>query len=296
MPRLDLQDKPIVITGASAGIGRATALLCARAGMPVLCAARREDRLKELVESIRDEGGRAEAIGADVADPEACERMVERAVDAFGSVYAVFANAGFGLERAIHEMEDVDLRQIFEVNFFGSMHAMRPAIPHMLERGAGHLLLCSSCVARFALPYYGAYSATKAAQHHIGRAMRLELEPLGVHVSTVHPVGTKTEFFDVTKDRSGAAKLIEHTSERFMQSPDKVARAVLRCLRRPRAEVWTSPFVRYGMAISGMMPRVADASVRHMVRRRLREAEERAGVEAPPVPPAQESPIGPAGS
>lgn len=275
---IDLHGKPICITGASAGIGRATALQCARAGMPVLVAARREARLREVVEEIRAEGGRAEWVTVDVADPESNERMIERAIDAFGSLYAVFANAGFGVERAMHEMTDEELRQIFEVNFFGSMHTIRPALPHLLERGEGHVLICSSCVAKFALPYYGAYSATKAAQNHIGRAMRLELEPLGVHVSTIHPVGTKTEFFDVTKQRSEVARLVEHSSDRFMQTPERVANAILKCLRKPRPEVWTSKFVHWGMAISMATPRIADASVRWMVDRRL----ENGKAESPP--------------
>ena len=269
---IDLSGKPICITGASAGIGRATALACARAGMPVFAAARREDRLKALVEQIRAEGGQAECATVDVASVESSERMIEVALNAFGSIYAVFANAGYGVERPMHEMTDEELRHIFEVNFFGSMHSLRPAIPHMIEQGEGHLLMCSSCVAKFALPYYGAYSATKAAQNHIGRAMRLELEPMGVHVSTVHPVGTKTEFFDETKRRSGVARLVEHSSDRFMQTPERVANAVVRCLRKPRPEVWTSRFVHYGMAASMAMPRVADASVRWMVKRRLDQA------------------------
>ncbi len=234
-----------------------------------MLAARRADRLHEVAESIRAAGGRAEVFVVDVSDPDSCARMIDATVAAFGSVYSVFANAGYGVERAIHEMNDAELHDIFEVNFFGSVHSFMPAVPRMIEQGAGHVLLCSSCVARFALPYYGAYSATKAAQHHVGRAMRLELEPFGVHVSTVHPVGTKTEFFDVARDRSARASLIEHTSERFMQSPERVARAVVRCLRRPCAEVWTSGLVRWGVAISGVAPALSDRAVRRMVRSRL---------------------------
>ncbi len=270
---IDLNGKSICITGASAGIGRATAIACARAGMPVLVAARREEKLRDLALEIQASGGRAEWIAVDVADPESCERMIERGIDAFGSLYSVFANAGFGVERAMHEMTDEELRQIFEVNFFGSMHSIRPALPQMLERREGHVLFCSSCVAKFALPYYGAYSATKSAQNHVSRAMRLELEPLGVHVSSVHPVGTKTEFFDVTKQQSDVARLVEHSGERFMQTPERVANAVVKCLRKPRPEVWTSRFVHWGMAISMATPRIADASVRWMVKRRLEQAE-----------------------
>ncbi|RMD64435.1 MAG: SDR family NAD(P)-dependent oxidoreductase, partial [Planctomycetota bacterium] len=259
MPRVDLAGKPILITGASAGIGRATAVLCARAGMPVFAAARREDRLAELVEQIRANGGAADYAVVDVADAQQCAAMHARAREALGPIYAVFANAGYGEEAAIHEMDDARLRTMFEVNFFGSLNTVRPALAAMLERGEGHILFCSSCVAKFTLPFYGAYCATKAAQNHIARAMRLELEPHGVHVSSVHPVGTKTEFFDVAKERSGGAPLVEHSPDRFLQSPDRVARAVLRCLRRPRPEVWTSPLVQWGMAVAMPIPRIADA-------------------------------------
>jgi len=274
MSGIDLRDKPICITGASAGIGRATAIDCAKAGMPVMAAARRVDRLEELASRIRSAGGRVETIACDVADPEQCRRMIEATEEAFGPIYAVFANAGVGLERPVHEMNEDELRRIFEVNFFGTMHTLRPAIPRMLERGEGHALICSSCLAKFALPYYGAYTATKAAQNHIGRAMRLELEPVGVHVSTVHPIGTRTEFFEITKRRSGSANLLEHAPDRFMQPPEKVARAVVACLRRPKPEVWTSRLVRFGMAVSLAFPRLADMGVRNMVRKRLAEAPE----------------------
>src|SRR5690606_24983985 len=105
--------------------------------------------------------------------------------------------------------------------------------------------------------------------NHVSRAMRLELEPHGVHVSSIHPVGTKTDFFDTAKTHSNTSHLIEHSSERFMQTPERVARAILKCLRKPRPEVWTSIPVHWGMSLSTAIPRVADASVRWMVKRRL---------------------------
>lgn len=267
---IDLKGRPICITGASSGIGLATAVECARAGMPVVLAARRVDRLVEAAERIQAEGGRALALACDVAERGACERMVEACVGEFGSVYAVFANAGYGVERPIHQMSDEEMRSMFEVNFFGTMNAVRPALPHMLKAGEGHVLICSSCLAKFALPYFGVYSATKAAQNHISRAMRLELEPHGVHVSSVHPIGTRTEFHETVEKMSGGGRLIRHTPDVFVQPAERVARAVVRCLRRPKAEVWTSLFVRLGMAVSVASPALADLGVRGMVRRRMR--------------------------
>lgn len=265
---IPLVGKPIVITGATAGIGRATAMECARAGMPLVLTGRREDRLRDVVADVERLGGRALPAPGDVTSEKDCEDAVRLCVESFGSVYAVFANAGYGVEAPVHEMSDVEVRDIFETNLFGSLNIIRPALPHMLRARAGHVLFCSSCLAKFVIPNYAAYSATKAAQHHLGRAMRLELAPFGVHASTVHPVGTKTEFFDQVTTRSGGAPIVKHAPDMFLQSPSRVARAVVRCLRSPRPEVWTSALVRYGMAIGGLFPRTSDFFVRKMVSER----------------------------
>lgn len=276
---IDLNGKPIAITGASSGIGAATAVACARAGMAVAIAARRKDKLDDLVERIEKHGGRAIAAELDVRDADACRAFIELCVSRFGSIHAVYANAGYGEEIAMHAMSDQDLRDMFEVNFFGSMNVVRPALEHMLaatqpEAGLrGHVLFCSSCVARLALPYYGAYSATKAAQHHVGRAMKLELEPQGIAVTTVHPIGTRTEFFQQVEVRSGHSKLLSHTPDAFLQRPDYVANLTVRCLRRPRAELWpgaSGTFVRFGMSVLTLLPWLADLSLRGMVDRRLK--------------------------
>lgn len=271
MSKINLRDKPICITGASSGIGRATAIECARSGMPVVCAARREDKLREVVEEIRTQGGRAEYVVVDVADAGACRAMIDSTVETFGSIYAVFANAGYGVERAVHEMSDADLREMFEVNFFGTMNSIRPAIGPMIEQGAGHVLLCSSCLAKFSMPYYGVYGATKAAQCHIGRAMKLELESTGVHVSTILPVGTRTEFGQVSKRRSGVSPIMDRTPDRFMQSAERVARAIVKCLGKPKSEVWTSRLTLYSAAVMTAFPRSVDVIGRSMVKRRQRE-------------------------
>ncbi|MBL8747408.1 MAG: SDR family NAD(P)-dependent oxidoreductase [Phycisphaerae bacterium] len=263
---ISLTDKPIVITGASSGIGLATAFECARAGMPVVLAARREDRLRDAVDRIRSQGGRAVSIVCDVADPEASAKMIDVCLSSFGSIYSVFANAGYGIEKPVHEMPDADVRAMFEVNFFGTLNTIRPALPHMIRAGAGHVLVCSSCLAKFSIPYFSIYSATKAAQNHISRAMNLELRAKGIRVSSVHPIGTSTEFFQTAQRLSGDQAILEHTPAFFTQSPEKVAKAVVKCLRSPRPEVWTSTFVRVGMALSGLVPRIADRAVHRMVR------------------------------
>lgn len=263
---IDLRDRPIAITGASSGIGRATALACARAGMPVAAAARRADRLESLVAEIRASGGRAIAVTCDVARPEDCERLVERTEAEFGPLYGVFANAGYGLECPVADLRDTDLRAIFETNFFGTMNTIRPALPRLLRARAGHVLVCSSCLAKLAVPGMGAYSATKAAQDHVTRALRIELAGSGVRVSGVYPIGTTTEFRDALRTGGSEAAAV-HTPGAFVQPAERVADAIVRCLRRPRPEVWTSTAARLAFAAGVAFPRLADWALGRMATR-----------------------------
>lgn len=258
MPAIDLRDKPIAVTGASSGIGLATALACARAGMPVALAARRIDRIESAAARIRDAGGRAIAVACDVTRPEDCRSLVERAIAEFGSLYAAFANAGYGLERPFHESSDADLRALIETNFWGSINLARPALDHMLPNRRGHLLMCSSCLSKIGVPAFAAYCASKAMQDHFCRAMRHELRACGIHVSSVHPIGTRTEFFDEAARRSGPAPLMRRPPRLLMQPAERVADAVVRCLRRPRGEVWTSAPTRWLLAAAVAAPALAD--------------------------------------
>jgi len=261
MPRNDLSGKPIAITGASSGIGRATALLCARAGMPVALGARRQEKLDELAEEIERAGGRAIPVATDVDDPDSCRGLIERTVGEFGSVYAVFANAGYGFEAPVHEVSEAQHRAIFETNYWGTVNTCAPALEHMLRARTGHVVICASSIGKVAIPYNGVYCATKAAQTMIGRAMRHELRPHGIHVSTVHPIGTRTEFFEKAEGRSRRWSRSLDASNAFMQPPERVGRAVVRCLRRPRTEVWTSLTVRWLFALMNASPGFADVAL-----------------------------------
>jgi short-subunit dehydrogenase len=274
MARIDLTGLPIAITGASSGIGAATAVACAAAGMPVALGARRGDKLAETARRIREAGGKAVCVEMDVTKPEDCQRLIDETLIAFGSIYAVYANAGYGLEATVEDTSDEAMRAIFEVNYFGTLNTIRPALAPMKAAGRGHVLICSSCIAKLSVPYYAAYSATKAAQAHIGRAMNIELEPLGIRTSIVCPIGTRSEFFDKVKTETGANRLVVHTPKQFMQSPELVAAKTVACLRRPRAEVWTSLPTRLSMALCNAFPGIEHFVLRKMVRER-REAQSR---------------------
>ncbi len=277
MARRDLQGRVICITGASAGIGRATALACARAGMDVVLGARRIDRLEALSREIESLGRRAVPMECDVASDADVEALVAAGLSRFGRLDAVLANAGYGLEHSVADSSMEQWRDIFDVNLYGTLRVIWATVPHFRQRQGGHILITSSCVSRFVIPYYSAYGATKASQTQMARSLRLELEPEGIDVSVVHPITTETEFFDVAADRSNRAPegVPSHTPRLFVQPADRVARAIVRCLHKPVPEVWTSHVTRFAAAAMVAFPRFPDLLFRREAayrRRRMAEA------------------------
>ncbi len=260
---IELRDKVIVITGASSGIGAATALACARAGMHALVHGRDAERLERIAAEIRQLGRRAETLVGDVVEPGFNDRLLTLAEERLGGFYAVFANAGYGFRKAMHESTEADLRRIFEVNFFTATALVTEAARRLIARKQrGHLLQCSSALAKFALPFHAPYCATKAAQNHICRGMALELRPHGIRVSSVHPITTRTQFFtrieQYTDPAADPARAMDHVPKWMIQTPETVADAVVRCLRRPRPEVWTSPLTRFSCGLMTILPRLMD--------------------------------------
>lgn len=266
MPRIELRAKPIAITGASSGIGLATAWACARAGMPVVLAARRVELLERHAAQMRGEGLSALAVACDVVDADACGRVIDATVREFGGIYGVFANAGYGLEVAYHNATRQQLRDLMETNFWGSLNLIDPALQVMRRQRDGHVVFCSSCLSKFAMPYYGAYCASKAAQDYFARAMRHELREEGISVSSVHPIGTRTELFDQMQSRSPNPRLTTNTPGFFMQSPERVANAIVARLRSGRGgEVWTSVPVRAAIAGAVLVPSATDWALAKLI-------------------------------
>ncbi len=267
-----LTDRVIVITGASSGIGAATAVECAKAGMDVVLNARRKDRLEAVAERVREHSRRAVMVIGDVAEPGMSNHILNAASSEYGRFDAVFANAGYGAESEMLSFTMDETRKMFEVNFFAAVDLLRDTSMRLIELGSpGHLLMCTSCLARFSLPLHGAYCATKAAQHQICWAMRGELRQHNIHVSSVLPITTTTEFFEVSARNSGReakqGMVPDHAPKFFTQPPERVARAVVKCLIKPRPEVWTSVTVRMMAGLMTMFPFLADRIGREQMRR-----------------------------
>jgi 3-oxoacyl-[acyl-carrier protein] reductase len=196
----------VAITGASAGIGRATALRMARQGCAIAACARRGDRLDTLAGEIGAGGGRALTVVADVTSELEMVRFVERTMERFGRLDVMMCNAGFGVYGAIDDISADQMRKLMDVNYFGTFYAARAALPVFRKQGRGHIVIVSSIVGKRGVPYVGAYSATKFAQVGMAECLRSELAGSSIHVSVVCPISTTTEFVDVmTREREATS-------------------------------------------------------------------------------------------
>ncbi len=187
-------DPVLLITGASTGIGAATARQAAEAGYRVVLSARSEDKLRALADEL---GGDERAIAqrCDVSVWEDQEALVRAALDAYGRIDVAFANAGFGATRGFLEETPEQWRSMVDTNVLGCAYTIRAVLPHFRERNGGHFVLTSSVAGRRALPG-SLYSATKWAVCGMGEALRQELADTPIKVTLVEPGMVDTPFFD----------------------------------------------------------------------------------------------------
>ncbi len=251
-----LRDKVILITGASSGIGRATALACAWAGMHVSLAARRTDELKTVAKQVADLNRRAHFFTCNVANRQDVRYLCEEAFHTFGRVDAVFANAGVGLHQPAIDTPLARQHELFNVNYFGTVHLLHEAFAYLSQTKGGlrHMLVCTSSLSEMGPPLKGVYAATKAAQDAYAQALRAEVAAEGFHVTTVHPVGTRTDFAAKADHLAGRDGSHTPKPDWLTQSPELVAKKIVAALRRPRPEVWPSPLARYGAALATAFP------------------------------------------
>ncbi len=193
MIAIDLKDQVVAVTGASSGIGEATALACARAGAAVALAARRTERIDALAERIRGEGGTALAVTCDVGEEEQANDFVRRAHGELGRLDVLVNNAGVMLLGPIENAPTEEWRRMIHANVFGVLYCTHAALPLMRDQGCGHIVNVSSVAGRFARAGSGVYNLTKFGIGAFSESLRQEAVAIGVRVTTIEPGAVGTE-------------------------------------------------------------------------------------------------------
>lgn len=259
-----LDDKVVVITGASSGIGRATALEFARQGAAVILAARRMAALHEVAEECVEAGGRAMVVPTDVTDRRAMQHLADRAIEAFGGIDIWVNNAGVIAFGRFEDIPDEVFEQVVRTDFFGTVHGCRAVLPHFLDRGEGIVINTASMVSNIGQRYATPYTAAKFAVRGFSESLRQELvdEP-GIHVCMVMPASIDTPLWQHAANYTGRA--VKPLTP--IHPPEEVAAAILALARNPQREQFVGTEARIAAVSNALAPQLTERALAHTIER-----------------------------
>jgi short-subunit dehydrogenase len=250
-----LEDQVMVITGATSGIGLATARRAAQRGVRVVLCSRNEPELRDAVSGIEQSGGTARYAVADVSQPDDVERLATLAIQEFGALDTWVNNAGVSFYGRLTEVAIEDMRRLFEVNFWGTVYGSRAAVARMRGTG-GALINIGSIVSDRAIPLQGAYSAAKHAIKGFTDALRMELEEehAPISVTLIKPSAIDTPYFEHAKNYME----VEPKPPAPVYAPDVVAAAILRAAEHSVRDITIGGGGRLLTAVGAALPRLTD--------------------------------------
>jgi NAD(P)-dependent dehydrogenase (short-subunit alcohol dehydrogenase family) len=235
----------VLITGASQGTGKATALLFARHGYDVILAARQPERLEQVAAAVRAEGCQALAVPTDTSDAQQVEVLVQKALARFGRVDVLVNNAGFYLSGLMEYTPLNDWHRVIDTNFWGYVHTIQALLPQFLVRGSGSIVNVGSFGGATPLPEMTAFCASKYAVTGLTDTLRLELAPKGIQVCAVHPGVINSNFLERAIFRGQDAAQVEERRKQleamvqapWVSRPEDIADAIWSAVREGKSEV-----------------------------------------------------------
>ncbi|QLG44946.1 SDR family oxidoreductase [Costertonia aggregata] len=230
---MDITDNVVIITGASSGIGEATANKLAEKGAKVVLTARREERLNNLAENIKNNDGTALVVTGDVTKKEDFETVVERTLSEFGTINALINNAGLMPLSYVKKLKTDEWDKMVDVNIKGVLNGVAAVLPTMIENKSGHIINIASSAAHNYFPGGAVYCATKAAVKMFSEGLRQELAPkYGINVTSIEPGAVSTELMDTITDEDIKKQFKEMQKMDFLQAED-IAEAIYYSLAQP---------------------------------------------------------------
>jgi short-subunit dehydrogenase len=249
---MKLNQKAVLLTGASGGIGRCLTRELVRHGARLALAGRNEAELSELAQRVNADGGVAVALPIDLSEPSSDAALVERAEAALGCIDVLVNNAGLSSFGPFYAEDDAAIRRIIDVNLTAPMLLVRAALPGMLRRRLGHIVNIGSAFGSIAFPDFAAYSTTKFALRGFSEALRRELAGSGVRITYVAPRTT-----DTTMNTQAVRAFVARTGA-AMDRPETVAQLITNAIEQDRSEVYIGWPERLLVRVNGVVPRLVD--------------------------------------
>ena len=228
----NIEGKVIVITGASSGLGEASARLLSKEGAIVVLGARRNDRIQALADELTAAGGKALALETDVTNYEAVKKLVDTAVQTYGSVDVMINNAGLMPQSLLEKLKIDEWNQMIDVNIKGVLYGIAAALPHMKAQKSGHIINVSSVAGHRVGPGGAVYSATKHAVRAISEGLRQEVKPYNLRSTIISPGAVATELPNTITDEETAGRINEFYEQHAIPA-DSFARAVAFAISQP---------------------------------------------------------------
>jgi NADP-dependent 3-hydroxy acid dehydrogenase YdfG len=271
--------KVVIVTGASSGIGEATAREFARAGASVVLAARRAERLEHLAREIRKAGGVALPVATDLTLPYQIANLVKETLTAFNRIDVLANIAGSGHYDWFEELTTENLRRPYEVNIIGMAELIRQVVPTMKAQRSGIIINMSSYASKVAVPPLTVYASTKFAVDGLTDGLRRELKPWGIKVIRVHPSAvTGTEFKEIATADGGVTY---GTLPIGRVSRERVARAIVKLAEHPRRSLFISRLYDVAIVLQALFPNLVDWNSANWVRGKRKKEMRKSTVSAP---------------
>jgi short-subunit dehydrogenase len=255
-----LNDKVVVITGASSGIGKAAAQLLANQGARVVLLARTEEPLREAAQQIKQ----AYIYTMDVTNVNEVNTTIEQIISDVGAIDVFINNAGFGQFETFQQTSIAQFRAMMDVNYFGVIHCTHAILPHMLERGQGHIINVASMAGKAASAKASGYAASKHAILGLTQSLRHEMRGTGITISAVNPGPVMTPFLDKADPSGGYARKLGS----MLLQPEQVAEAILEIIRTRRPEKNLPLSASIGAALYQLFPRILDGIAHRLLNKK----------------------------
>ena len=245
---MDFKNKVVLITGASSGIGKQTAIEFAKLGSSIILVARRKNKLEQVENELKQFNVTTLVCTCDVSKKDQVEKMSKIVLEKFNSIDILVNNAGFAIYGSVHDLSINDIESQMETNYFGMIYCTKNFLPLMLEKKSGHIVNVASVAASFGLPGIASYCASKFAMLGFSEGLKHELSGTGVGITVVSPIMVKTDFFD----HPSFEKMPKYSPTSL--NSKTVAKAIVKASNSSRLEIITPSIVRIAVWLKHTFP------------------------------------------